>query len=151
VINPEQVKPAAPVQPVTAGAPRQTGAPRVIVSVAQPGLTAISYAGLAAIGFSLAGVDPLSLRPTHAGSEIAMQWDGDEDAAFDADERLLFVADPRFSRWTNTMKSAPGIRPVGGRRDLRSKTISRNCVRRPKPYSSSAQNLIPREVFQWLR
>ena len=83
-------------------ASRQTGSPRAIVSVAQPGLTAISYASLAAIGFPLAGIDPLFFHLTRAGSEIAMQWDGDGDSVFEAGERLLFVADPRFSRWTNT-------------------------------------------------
>ena len=45
-----------------------------------------------------------------------MQWDGDGDAVFEADERLLFVADPRFSRWTNTdeyylaVGDRPGLR-----------------------------------------
>ena len=120
VINPEQVQPSplpsAPVLPVAALAPRQTGSPRAIVSVAQPGLTAISYASLAAIGFPLAGIDPQSLHLTRAGSEIAMQWDGDGNSVFEAGERLLFVADPRFSRWTNTdeyylaVGDQPGLR-----------------------------------------
>ena len=116
VINPEQVQPSAPALPAAAMAPRQTGSPRAIVSVAQPGLTAISYASLAAIDFPLAGIDPLSLRLTRAGSEIAMQWDGDGDAVFEAGERLLFYADPRFSRWTNTdeyylsVGAQPGLR-----------------------------------------
>ena len=54
VINPEQVQPAlpsAPALPVAAMAPRRTGPPAAIVSVAQPGLTAISYASLAANRF----------------------------------------------------------------------------------------------------
>jgi hypothetical protein len=116
VLNPAQVQPAAPARPVAAAAPRQTGPPRAIISVAQPGLTAISYASLTAIGFPLAGVDPRSLRLTRGGSEIAMQWDGDADAVFEAGERLLFVADPRFSRWTNTdayylaIGDGPGLR-----------------------------------------
>ncbi len=54
VINPQQVQPAplpfVPTLPLTA---EQTGLPRAILSVAQPGLTAISYADLAAIGFPL--------------------------------------------------------------------------------------------------
>ena len=120
VINPEQVQPlplsSAPALPAAAMAPRQTGSPRAIVSVAQPGLTAISYASLAAIGFPLVGIDPQLFHLTHAGSEIAMQWDGDEDSVFEAGERLLFVADPRFSRWTNTdeyylaVGAQPGLR-----------------------------------------
>ena len=102
VINPEQVQPTAPARPVTAPVPRQTPSPRAILSVAQPGLTAISYASLAAIGFPLAGIDPQLLRLTRAGTEIAMQWDGNGDSVFETGERLLFYADPRFSRWTNT-------------------------------------------------
>ena len=111
VINPEQVQPspspAASTPPAAAGgaiamAPQQSGSPRAIISVAQPGLTAISYASLAAIGFPLAGIDPRLLHLTRAGTEIAMQWDGNGNAVFEAGERLLFYADPRFSRWTNT-------------------------------------------------
>ena len=120
VINPEQVQPfplpSAPVLLAAAMAPRQTGSPRAIVSVAQPGLTAISHASLAAIGFPLIGIGPQLFHLTRAGSEIAMQWDGDEDSVFEAGERLLFVADPRFSRWTNTdeyylaVGAQPGLR-----------------------------------------
>ena len=75
VINPEQVQPSplssAPAPPVAAMTPRQTGSPRAILSVAQPGLTAISYASLAAIGFPLAGIDPQLFHLTRAGTEIA--------------------------------------------------------------------------------
>ena len=45
-----------------------------------------------------------------------MQWDGDGDAVFEAGERLLFFADPRFSRWTTadvyylTVGDQPGLR-----------------------------------------
>ncbi|MCX6027855.1 MAG: C25 family cysteine peptidase [Chloroflexi bacterium] len=116
VLNPEQVQSSAPARPVGAMAPRRTGPPRAIVSVAQPGLTAISYASLAAIGFPLAGVDPQFLHLTRGGSEIAMQWEGNGNAVFETGERLLFVADPRFSRWTNTdgyylaVGDQPGLR-----------------------------------------
>ena len=120
VINPEQVQPSplpsTPALPVAAMAPRQTGSPRAILSVAQPGLTAISYASLAAIGFPLAGIDPQLLHLTRAGTEIAMQWDGNGNSVFETGERLLFYADPRFSRWTNTdvyylsVGDQPGLR-----------------------------------------
>jgi len=115
VINPEQVQPS-PLPSIPAPIPRQTGPPRAIISVAQPGLVAISYASLAAIGFPLVGHDPQFLHLTRAGAEIAMQWDGDGDAVFEADERLLFFADPRFSRWTTadvyylTVGDQPGLR-----------------------------------------
>lgn len=114
VLNPEQVQPSP--LPATAAVARQTGSPRAMVAVAQPGLTAISYTSLAEIGFPLTGIDPHYLHLTRAGAEIAMQWDGNEDAVFDAGERLLFVADPRFSRWTNsdvyelTVGAQPGLR-----------------------------------------
>ena len=117
VLNPEQVQPAplpfVPALPLTA---EKSGPPRAILSVVQPGLTAISYADLAAIGFPLAGVDPQFLNLSRAGREIAMQWDGNGNAVFEADERLLFYADPRFSRWTNSdeyylsVGDQPGLR-----------------------------------------
>ncbi|MFZ1265605.1 MAG: C25 family cysteine peptidase [Anaerolineae bacterium] len=118
VINPEQVQPS-PLPSAPALTPRQTGSPRATLTVAQPGLVAISYASLAAIGFPLAGLDPQFLHLTRAGTEIAMQWDGNGNSAapsFQAGERLLFYADPRFSRWTNTdvyyltVGDQPGLR-----------------------------------------
>ena len=151
VINPEQVQPSplpAPALPAAAMAPRQTGSPRAIVSVAQPGLTAISYASLAAIGFPLAGIDPQSLHLTRAGSEIAMQWDGNGDAVFEAGERLLFVCRPplqpvdehrcllplrRRSTWLahdeppGQSRSATSPEPPGSRR----RTKSTRCIPRP--------------------
>jgi hypothetical protein len=58
VINPEQVHSApAPLPSLTLARP-QTASPRALVSVAQSGLTELTYAGLTAIGFPLAGVDP---------------------------------------------------------------------------------------------
>ena len=106
VVNPEQVRssplPAAPTHSAPALGPQQTGAPRAILAVSQPGLTAISYASLAATGFPLAGIDPRLFHLTRAGTEIAMQWDGNGNSVFEPAERLLFYADPRFSRWTNT-------------------------------------------------
>ncbi|MBK9231123.1 MAG: hypothetical protein IPO15_09730 [Anaerolineae bacterium] len=60
-----------------------------------------------------------SFYTSPAGTEIAMQWDGNgnsADPSFQAGERLLFYADPRFSRWTNTdvyyltVGDQPGLR-----------------------------------------
>ncbi len=120
VINPEQVQPSplssASALPVAAMTSRQTGSPPAILDVAQPGLTAISYESLTAIGFSLVGIDPQLLHLTRAGSEIAMQWEGNGNAVFEEGERLIFYADPRFSRWTNTdvyylsVSDQPGLR-----------------------------------------
>ena len=120
VVNPDQVQPSplpfTTALPVAAASVRQTVAPRVIVAVEQPGLTAISYASLAAVGFPLEGTNPQMLQLTRAGAEIAMQWDGNDNSAFEAGERLLFYTDPRFSRWTNTdvyfltLGDQPGLR-----------------------------------------
>jgi hypothetical protein len=116
VLNPEQVQPAAPGPSVDAASLEQGGSPRALLSVEQPGLTAISHASLTAIGFPLAGVDPQFLRLVRAGNEVAMQWEGNGDGVFEAGERLLFYADPRFSRWTKSdvyslsVGQQPGLR-----------------------------------------
>jgi hypothetical protein len=98
VLNPDQVQPIAPAgsaQPMSA-----PGAPvAAAVEVSAPGITALTHESLAAASFPLGG-DPAHLHLTRAGAEVAMQWDGDADAAFEPGERLLFYAEPRFSRWT---------------------------------------------------
>lgn len=105
VINPEQARPSllpvATALPSDASASRQSGSSRAILTVAQPGLTTLTYASLAAIGFPLTGMAPKLLHLTRGGTEIAMQWDGNGNSVFEAGERLLFYAAPRFSRWTN--------------------------------------------------
>jgi hypothetical protein len=116
LLNPDQVQPAPSLRSVDGAFLGQSGAARAILSVAQPGLTAISHADLTGIGFPLDGVDPQTLSLHRAGQAIAMQWEGDGDGVFDPDERLLFYADPRFSRWTNSdeyflsVGDQPGLR-----------------------------------------
>jgi len=118
VINPELVQPATPAPSVDAASLGQNDLSRAWLSVAQPGLTAISHASLTAIGFPLVGVDPQFLRLSRAGNEIAMQWEGNGDGVFEAGERLLFYADPRFSRWTKndvyslSVGQQPGLRMI---------------------------------------
>ena len=118
VLNPDDIQPAflpSVASPVMA-ASTQVAVPRALLSVTQPGLTAIPYASLAAIQFSPATVNPQMLRLTRAGTEIAMQWDGNGNSVFEAGERLLFYADPRFSRWANhdvyvlSVGDHPGLR-----------------------------------------
>ncbi len=131
VINPTQVQAFSPntreasnFQPPTST--RSVQSPReasnlqpAAVEVSAPGLTAITYEALAGIGFPVTAVDPNSLRLTRAGIEIAAEWDGDADAAFEPGERLLFYADPRFSRYTATdtyfvsIGAEPGLRMTG--------------------------------------
>ena len=85
------------------------------IEVTSPGLTAITYATLQAVGFPL-DTDPRYLHLTRAGIEIAVEWDGDADASFEPNERLLFYAEPRFSRYSKTdvyfisSDTTPGLR-----------------------------------------
>ncbi len=108
VINPAQVQPA----PHTATEPA-LAQPALIqtalgagsawqVEVAAPGLTAITREALVGAGSPLASADPRYLHLARAGIEVATEWEGDADALFEAGERLIFYADPRFSRWTPT-------------------------------------------------
>ncbi len=101
VANPEVFRPA-PSQPAAtaAGEAAQAALPSVLVEVDSPGLTAVTYEALTASGFGLAGVDPATLGLTRAGAAVRMRWEGDGDTVFEAGERLLFYADPRFNRYT---------------------------------------------------
>lgn len=108
VINPEHVQPAV----LTMQNPPATSQPNIqnsgaaesawVVQVTTPGLTAITYEALDMMGFPVSSADPRFLHLSYRGSEIATEWDGDGDASFEMGERLLFYANPRFSRWTTT-------------------------------------------------
>ena len=100
VANPEILERLAPADPGTAPDPAQATGPTALIDVSAAGLTAITYEALAAAGFGGLGADPANLQLTRAGVAIRMQWEGDGDAAFEAGERLLFYADPRFNRYT---------------------------------------------------
>ena len=106
VINPEQIGPfTVSIPNPAAGA--ATGIRNLndasstwAAEVTAPGLTALTYEALAEVGFPVASADPHRLYLARAGSEIAAEWDGDEDASFEPGERLLFYAEGRSSRWT---------------------------------------------------
>jgi hypothetical protein len=106
VVNPSQLQPVL-AAPSTVSALSAGSTPQVAVEVNAPGLTAISYNALAALDFTVNVTGNLHL--TRAGVEVAIQQD-------DAGQRLLFYADPRFSRWTATdvyflwEDSSPGLR-----------------------------------------
>lgn len=108
VINPEQVQPSTftiknpPVELQSKIQNLYHASSAWSVKVTTPGLTAITYEALAGSGYPVASADPRTLRLARAGTEIAAEWDGDEDASFEPGERLLFYATPRFSRWTST-------------------------------------------------
>lgn len=86
------------------------------IVVTTTGLTALTYEALAEIGFPVTMTNPANLHLTRAGSQIAAQWEGDADEVFEPGERLLFYAEPRFSRWAAndvyflTVGSTPGQR-----------------------------------------
>lgn len=104
VINPDNLVPGPRgiSQIETLSPALQNTVTTAAIEVNQRALTAITYADVAAAGYPLSGVDPANLHLTRGGTEVAWQWDGDGDAKFEAGERLLFFADPRFSRWTET-------------------------------------------------
>ena len=105
VINPDQVQPStAAIQnpPAKLQSSSDVGSNRSVIEVNKPGLTAITYAALDQSGFPVATVDPQTLHLAHAGQDIAAEWDGNANAIFEPGERLLFYADPHFSRWTST-------------------------------------------------
>lgn len=122
VINPEQVQPFTftiqnpPAELLSKIEKLNAAGSTWIVEVTTPGLTAITYEALAGIGFPVASTDPHNLHLARSGTEIAAQWEGDEDTIFELGERLLFYAEPRFSRWTSTdvyflwQDSTPGLR-----------------------------------------
>jgi hypothetical protein len=115
VANPSQIQSAPAAAAPRLSAPLSTS-PHVIVSVNATGLTQITYSALQASGFPVGGVNPANLHLTRNGEAVAMEWDGDGNEFFEAGERLLFFAAPRFSRWTSSdgytlrAEAAPGLR-----------------------------------------
>ncbi|HJW89182.1 MAG TPA: C25 family cysteine peptidase [Anaerolineales bacterium] len=105
VVNPEQVylvepqsgagQLSRPADPLAELAIRPAA-----IEVAEPGLVSLTYTSLQQAGFQTRGVDPNRLRLEHAGVEIPFEWEGDEDTTFEPGERLLFYAEPRFSRYS---------------------------------------------------
>ena len=69
------------------------------IEVSAPGLTAITHEAMSGNGFPALGTDPRYIHLAHNGTEIGMEWDGDNDTSFEPGERFLFYADPRSSRW----------------------------------------------------
>ena len=88
----------------------------VVIEVEEAGITAVTRADLTNAGFSTSGIDPKKLQLRQNGLVIPIEWDGDGDAQFEADERIIFFADPEFSRWTHhdsyilTVESSNGAR-----------------------------------------
>lgn len=121
VVNPTQVRAAFEPAPSKATPPAtaQSGATRAFVEVNQTGITALTYEALNAAGFPVASVNPANLQLTRGGAPVALEWNGDGNAAFEPGERFLFFAEPRFNRYTAadvyvlTDIGAPGLRMAG--------------------------------------
>ncbi len=69
------------------------------VFVETEGLYELSYQILAPVDVPVDNIDPATLRLFYRGEEIAAYWDGDDDAVFEYDERLLFYAQPQTTRY----------------------------------------------------
>lgn len=104
VANPEQVE--APIQSPTSNfqplISNSQSSSLTSIEVITRGLTALTYNALNNAGFPVASADPHLLQLTHHGQPIAAEWSGDNDTQFEPGERLLFYADPQFSRYTTT-------------------------------------------------
>lgn len=91
---------------------------RALIDVERPAWVALTRAGLEAAGVPL--VSPQRLRLRQGAHEVRMLWEGDADEEFEPDERLLFYAQPRFSRyaahdtWILEEANAPAAR-IGAR------------------------------------
>lgn len=102
IANPEilALTPALTPAPAPFDSAQAVG-PTALIEVDGPGLTAITYEALIAAGFPTASFDPALLTLSRDSTAVSMQWSGDADAVFEAGERLLFYADPRFNRYTS--------------------------------------------------
>jgi hypothetical protein len=98
VVNPWNVaqNPRPPEQRARASL---NGPPTAYIEVSAPGLYEVTYDDLDDLGF--AGIDPQNLRLFLGTDEVAYEWTGDTDPAFEPGEALRFYAEHRFSRWTD--------------------------------------------------
>ncbi len=100
VLNPRDVTSVA--RPAGRGLSQPAGSEgaTVFIEIEHPGLYRVTYEDVAPLGFT--GADPQNLRLFRGNDEVACEWEGDADVAFEPGEALLFYAEPRFSRWTPT-------------------------------------------------
>ena len=101
VVNPSQVQLPLTNSPAAALS-MSASTPTAAIEVAEHGMTAVTYQALSAVGFPVNSVNPQNLQLKRDGSEVAIEWDGDGDTVFESNERFLFYADPRLSRWGNS-------------------------------------------------
>jgi hypothetical protein len=104
VVNPEQVQDFTRDEEAVAGLSVDAldaaadGSERYKIAVTEEGLYELTYEMARDAGLPLDQA-PQGLRLRHAGQDVAYQWDGDGDDAFEDGERILFYARPAPSRW----------------------------------------------------
>lgn len=114
VLNPWDAFPVPRPPTPLALQPTSGVTPTAFIEIDAPGLYRVTSEDLEGLGF--AGTDPQNLRLFRGDNEVAYEWEGDDDALFEPRENLLFYADPRFSRWTDTdvyrlvADGTPGLR-----------------------------------------
>ena len=110
VINPSQLQPStrAPSQPSLLMAP-QASSQTVIIEIKKRGLYEITYQDLQSAGFPVNAVNVNNLSLYRSGAvpgdqlqDVAMSWQGNGDQTFENWESILFYAEPRLNRWTDT-------------------------------------------------
>jgi hypothetical protein len=106
VVNPAQVTRFARAErstsaPHTSQDPTPDGNPRYKLIISREGVYELTYDALAAAGVPLGTTPRTAYRLTHAGQEVAYQWQGDGDGAFEPGERILFYARPTLTRFAD--------------------------------------------------
>jgi hypothetical protein len=117
VANPKQVafSASSPDLSLAQAEPPGVSGAVAVIEVTRPGLTVVSYEGLASAGLTVAGIDPQRLRVSRLGKDLPVEWEGDANSSFEPGERLLFYAAPRFSRYSAAdvyfLRTADGVGP----------------------------------------
>ena len=116
VVNPQQVTRFARPEGLTSAplAPLDTdltarvapsvgldGSPRYKLTISREGVYELTYEALAAAGIPVTTTPRTAYRLEHAGEEVAYEWEGNGNAAFEPGERILFYARPTFTRFAD--------------------------------------------------
>jgi len=102
VVNPAQVTRFVRAERIPPAPPAsQRDAPdsgiRYKLIVSREGVYQVTYDALVAAGIPVTATARTAYNLAHAGEEVAYQWEGDGDAAFEPGERILFYARPTLT------------------------------------------------------
>jgi hypothetical protein len=104
-LNPESTgwSPAPTPALAPASVVASTNTPATTVVVNQAGLYALTYSSLLNAGLPVNSLDPRSFKLSHGypRQEVAITVEGEGDGVFNASDRLLFYAEPEFSRYAS--------------------------------------------------